>query len=394
MKKTKLKEQNTVNALEGENMSLTANTQTDVKLNNQRLIIEYLLNHGPTSRADISKAVSSSKPTISKNVEDLIHNNLVVELGKADNSLGKKAVLIDLNKNFAYVLAVDLSKRSIRISINNLRGEVCAQARYLDDTTETISEMIDHMLIQADVPQSAIQMVVIAYPGIVTKDGKFYFSNIKEKEQLMQKLYDELKEKVTCPIIVKNDINLAIVAEKAYNGDLKTENLLYISFEIGVGSGIFLNGKLYEGDRQAAGEIGFTIPAQERANKYSSLEKFVTMDAILSKYFELTGDAISISAFDHKIETGDVAALKIYEDVVETISVTVTNITIVLDIEEVILSGAVMTMRSTMYQDIEKRISEISPFITKVRLSKLENPSLRGCVYTGTQELINHLIVR
>lgn len=375
-------------------MSLTANTQTDVKLNNQRLIIEYLLNHGPTSRADISKAVSSSKPTISKNVEDLIHNNLVVELGKADNSLGKKAVLIDLNKTFAYVLAVDLSKRSIRISINNLRGEVCAQARYLDDTTENISEMIDHMLIQADVPQLAIQMVVIAYPGIVTKDGQFYFSNIKEKEQLMQKLYDELKEKVTCPIIVKNDINLAIVAEKAYNGELKTENLLYISLETGVGSGIFLNGKLYEGDRQAAGEIGFTIPAQERANKYLSLEKFVTMDAILGKYFELTGDAISISAFDHKIETGDVAALKIYEDVVETISVTVTNITIVLDIEEVILSGAVMTMRPTMYQDIEKRISEISPFITKVRLSKLENPSLRGCVYTGTQELINHLIVR
>ena len=53
-------------------MKYLANTQTNVKLNNQKLILHYLTNHEPVSRAKLAEALKSTKPTISKNVDELI----------------------------------------------------------------------------------------------------------------------------------------------------------------------------------------------------------------------------------------------------------------------------------------------------------------------------------
>ncbi len=73
-------------------MKYSAKTQSNVKIDNQRMILGgVLFEKGPLSRADLAKVLNSSKPTVSKNVEGLIAEKMIYETGKADNSIGKKS---------------------------------------------------------------------------------------------------------------------------------------------------------------------------------------------------------------------------------------------------------------------------------------------------------------
>ncbi len=104
-------------------MKHIASTQTNVKLDNQKLILRTLLEKGPMSRAELSKVLRSSKPTISKNVEELIADRRIIEAGKDDNMIGKKGILLDINPDYGHVLAIDMSKNRFRLVIANLQRE-------------------------------------------------------------------------------------------------------------------------------------------------------------------------------------------------------------------------------------------------------------------------------
>lgn len=374
-------------------MSLSANSQIDVKINNQKLIIEYLLSNGPSSRADIAKALNTSKPTISKNVDDLIKQNIIIELGKADNQLGKKGIYIDINKEYGYILSIDLSKNSIKLSINNLTGEIKGYQNYSYHIDIENEQILASILDISEISKDLILKVIIAYPGVVGHNGQYYLSNLKQKEAKMKGFLDYIKSQFNCEILVKNDINLALLAEKAYNHHINKDNLYYISFETGVGSGIMINGQLYEGDRNAAGEIGFIIPSQIKTIKtYKTLEELVSINAILERYKELTQETISIDDLKQKLIKREEIAQNLYDEIVEIISMAISNVTAILDIENVIIAGAVLNINPSMAIDIQEMVKQTSPLKTQIIKSQLEQPALKGCVFLGIQEVVKSLI--
>ena len=52
--------------------------QEMIRDNNRRLVLEYIVNNPPVSRADLSKYLNLTKATISAIVQDLIQQNLVL----------------------------------------------------------------------------------------------------------------------------------------------------------------------------------------------------------------------------------------------------------------------------------------------------------------------------
>ena len=60
---------------------MPAGNQTLLKQNNQRAIAKYIIEHGPISRADLSKKLAISKPTVSANITALLERDLLMEIG-------------------------------------------------------------------------------------------------------------------------------------------------------------------------------------------------------------------------------------------------------------------------------------------------------------------------
>ena len=65
------------------------------------------------------------------------------------------------------------------------------------------------------------------------------------------------KEFPACPhIVLENDANADALAEWAYGAGRGTRNMIFITFGTGCGAGLILDGKLYSGTNDYAGECG------------------------------------------------------------------------------------------------------------------------------------------
>lgn len=65
-----------------------------------------------------------------------------------------------------------------------------------------------------------------------------------------------LKEKFGVPVGIQNDANACALAEWKYGAGRGTENMVFLTFGTGMGAGLILNGRLYSGTNDMAGEIG------------------------------------------------------------------------------------------------------------------------------------------
>ena len=58
------------------------------------------------------------------------------------------------------------------------------------------------------------------------------------------------------PVLLQNDANACAVAEWKYGAGRGTDNLIFLTFGTGMGAGLILNGRLYSGPADLAGEVG------------------------------------------------------------------------------------------------------------------------------------------
>ncbi len=381
-------------------MDYRASTQTNVKLKNQQIILKLLINKGSMTRAEIAKKMNSSKPTISKNVDDLLKENKLIEIGKDNNLVGKKGILLDINADYGHVLSIDLSKNKFRVVIANLKQEwlyyyKTSIKHYFfeeDNRYVNVLDILINFLDKHKVEVDKLRIVTIAFPGVVGHNDTVYLTNLKFREVLLNQLIPYIREELKIPFEVKNDINLATVAEKRYGVFSKSENLYLLSGDVGVGAGIIINHKLYEGDRNAAGEVGFVLPIQHRDGRYYTLEERVGIHALTKRFRIETGKNITIDELIKEIKSDNEIATKLYQDVLEDVAVTITNIASVLDIRVVIVDGRLFELKSTMLEDLNKRVELMTPFETIITKTSLDLMSLKGAVVVGVESVIKSLV--
>lgn len=70
------------------------------------------------------------------------------------------------------------------------------------------------------------------------------------------KVVDFFEERYHCPVILQNDANACALAEWRYGAGRGCENMAFFTFGTGLGAGLILNGRLYDGACGMAGEAG------------------------------------------------------------------------------------------------------------------------------------------
>ncbi|MBW6462598.1 MAG: ROK family protein [Firmicutes bacterium] len=69
-----------------------------------------------------------------------------------------------------------------------------------------------------------------------------------------------LESNFSCPVIIENDANAAVLGEVYYGAAKGHDNVIYVTISTGIGGGLFLNGRIYRGSTGFAGEIGHIKP--------------------------------------------------------------------------------------------------------------------------------------
>jgi glucokinase len=92
-----------------------------------------------------------------------------------------------------------------------------------------------------------------------------------------------IKNKLCVPVFLQNDANACALAEWKFGAGKGYRNMIFLTFGTGLGAGLILNGKLYSGTNDLAGEIGHIRLAEEGPKaygKHGSFEAFCSGSGI------------------------------------------------------------------------------------------------------------------
>ena len=172
------------------------------------------------------------------------------------------------------------------------------------------------------------------------------------------------------PVHLQNDANACALAEYRFGAGRGTRNMVFMTFGTGLGAGIVIDGKLYSGTNDNAGEIGHIRLAPTGPlgyNKEGSAEGFCSGAGIarlakIRKGLDLTAKEIFA-----RVRAGDPDCTEVFRESAEKLA-TILAFTIDILNPEVIALGGVFMRNADLFMKVVEPIlaREALPLARKV----------------------------
>jgi predicted NBD/HSP70 family sugar kinase len=241
--------------------------QLTVRRTNLALVLRHLRDAGPRSRARIAADTGLNKATVSSLVAELVERGLVVE-GAVDRmgAVGRPGQIVEVDGRTVAGIGVEVNVDYIAAVVLNLRDETLFEQRLAHDTRlrgpeRTLDAVGDlsAQAVSATVAMGARPVgITMAVPGLIeTAAGMLtYAPNFGWRDVLVVDALARRLGHPAYPILVDNDANLSALGEFAMGAAAGTQDLLYLTGEVGVGGGVIVGGQLVRGAEGFSGEVG------------------------------------------------------------------------------------------------------------------------------------------
>lgn len=234
--------------------------QAFVKKVNQKLLLNEILKNSPISRAKLSEMTGLNKSTVSSQVNTLMKENLVFEIGQGQSSGGRRPVMLVFNKKAGYSVGIDVGVDYINGILTDLEGTIVLdQHHHLECnspeiTKDILIDMIHHFI--ANMPQSPYGLIGIGIcvPGLIDKNQKIVFAPNSNWRDIDLKSF--IQKKFNMPVFIENEANAGAYGEKVFGAAKNHDNMIYASIGTGIGIGVIINNDLYRGVGGFSGEMG------------------------------------------------------------------------------------------------------------------------------------------
>jgi len=237
---------------------------------NSALVLRTIRAAGPVSRAEIAKETGLSKPTVNEVVELLLRAGYVhesVTYGELrPRRPGPRARLLSFRADLGHVLGIDIGANKILASVADLAGDILATERRrtaargpldAEDRLAEVRTAAGAALASVGVQRASLKAVAVGTPGVVDPvTGEVTLAPQLEGWEGIR-LGRLLGRSFPCPVLVDNEVHLAVLAERWRGAAQDIDDAVYLQVGVGIGAGILIGGELYRGAGGAAGEIGY-----------------------------------------------------------------------------------------------------------------------------------------
>ena len=322
---------------------------------NRGRVVDALRERGTASRAEIARATGLSRSTVSSIVADLMGAGLVSEetesTGVAHGAHGgRPPVLLSLDRSAGLALGIDFGHTHLRVAVSDLSHEILAETdRQFDvdhsaeEGLDAAKELVDEVLSEAGVERERVLGAGMGLPGPIDRGTGTVGSSAILPGWVGMDAAAEMSKRLGLPVQVENDANLGALAEFVWGSGKDHSELVYIKLSSGVGAGLLLGGRLYQGAGGTAGEIGHTVAqaggAICRCGSRGCLETVGSARAIAELLSESRDEKVSIKQMLDLARDGDAAAARLIGEAGREIGIAVANLCNVINPSRVIVGG-------------------------------------------------------
>ena len=358
-----------------------------LRAHNERAVLEHLRAAGPSSRPDLARIAGLSKPTVSQALANLEAAGLVRSVGPASPSLGRTAMLYEVDPTAGYVVGIDVGRAWIRVAAADLSGEIVARrdernrARSAGALVKGVASVAHDVVAAAGLTWKRVAHTVVGGPGVFDPESDRLRHAPNVPGWSRPGVMSSLREALPPTVALDNDANLAAVGERTYGSGRDAGTFVYVSVGTGVGMGVIIGGELYRGAHGAAGEVGYLplgddeeagAAAGHDARRRGLMEEAASADAVVrtAKRLGMAG-ATSAKRVFAAARAGDPLALAAVESEANRLALVVGTVAAIIDPEFVLLGGGVGSNTDLLRPPLERRLAELTPLAPPVAEGEL-----------------------
>lgn len=280
-------------------------------------------------------------------------------------------------------IGVDLGGTDIKFGVvdsdNNIVDKwIVPTPKGCDNITDTIAGKCREIMQSYDVTS-----VGIGTPGLIRHNRVTAFN----LDLNAFPLSDVLTEKIGTPVKMSNDANCAALGESAEGAAKEASNCIVITLGTGVGGGIIIDNRIYEG-AGSGGELGHMciqhngIPCScgqkgcyEKYASATALIRYATEhaqanpDSILAKKYTANGSKLNgLMIFDSERE-GCPVAKKVIDIYADYVACGINSYIFIFDPDMIVISGGISNAGDLLLDPIRAKI----PFDIPLKAAQLKN---------------------
>jgi predicted NBD/HSP70 family sugar kinase len=328
------------------------NTIRDI---NKQIVLNYVRDRSPISRAEIARETDLQRSTISAIVDGLQVAGLIEEIGMGTSTGGRKPTLLKLKTGTPVAIGVDVTPRQTTIALADLAGKVLDKTEFstspdADFMTEQIIEKVSKL---ADKYKNYDLQVGISVPGIADQSisKPLYIPYFQWRNW---DICRKITEKTNLQVTVDNDANAIALAELWFGREKirKVRNFITVLVGEGIGTGIIFDGQVYRGEKGAAGEFGHMIvgtnaPVPCSCGSRDCWEAHASENAIIARYHNLFNHdvtnvtGINMAKLVSLANEGEKQAIEAIRETAIYLGIGISNLIVGLSPQAVIVSGSI-----------------------------------------------------
>jgi predicted NBD/HSP70 family sugar kinase len=243
-------------------------TGDELRRHNLAVVLTRLHLSGPLSRSELTTRTGLNRSTVADLLGELTALGLVEERpGTPTSGPGRPSPVVRTRPQGAAVLAVEVAVDSLAVATVGLGGYVFnrlrverPRARFSPQETSQDVAKLAGPLLDSLPSEHVLTGIGVAVVGITRRsDGFVHFApNLRWRDvPLADLLADELG--LGLPILVANEADLGALGEQRRGIRPGIADLVYVSGEVGIGTGVILGGQPLLGAAGYAGEAGHML---------------------------------------------------------------------------------------------------------------------------------------
>ena len=225
---------------------------------------------------------------------------------------------------------------------------------------ELITKLIDGVIRESGIKKQEIEVIGIAFPGIVEngvikKSNNLQIEYIELKKE-MEKKYSGIK------IIVRNDAKSAALAEKYYGVLKRYEEAIMLTIGTGIGGAVFYNNKLLKSKNSEGYELGHIIiekngkqcscGAKGCFEAYASISNLKReIKCALNTQNELTGVEIV-----EMLKQNDTKTERVLDEYIDNLAIGIANLINIFEPQAVALGGSIVFYKEIILERLINKL--------------------------------------
>lgn len=226
-------------------------------------------------------------------------------------------------------IGIDMGGTNIRAALINKDGivrkeKVASPSQATEqEVTEALTGLIDRLF------RKGVEGIGAGIPSVIDRDKGIVYNAANIPSWKEVRLKDILVQRYGVPVAIENDSNCFALGVARYGEGRRFSNFVGITLGTGLGGGVVVNGQLYGGANDGAGEIGSLAYLDSDIEHYCS-----------SMFFKRTCGTTAEQLYDRAV-SGDAKAKETWNEFGRHIGNMVKSVMFAYDPEAIILGGGI-----------------------------------------------------